>query len=58
MYDFARGAKLFDPLWNNEEFGLNPNETHLAQITGLLGQFPDRLLKRAADAGIYFDEEG
>lgn len=58
MYEFARGAKLFDPFWRNEESGLNPSETHLAQMTGLLGQFSSRLLAQGKQSDLYFDQNG
>lgn len=58
MYEFARGAKLFDPFWRNEESGLNPSETHLAQMTGLLGQFSSRLLAEGQQSDVYFDQNG
>ena len=58
MYEFARGAKLFDPQWNIEESGLTPYETHLAQMVGLLGEFPRTLLDSSPRAKQYFNAEG
>ncbi|KAI0073440.1 kinase-like protein [Panus rudis PR-1116 ss-1] len=58
MYEFARGAVLFDPTWQNKETGMDPTQTHLAQIVGLLGKFPTDLLKRAKKAQDYFDTDG
>lgn len=58
MYEFARGAQLFDPSWQNEETGMNPPQTHLAQIMGLLGDFPPSMLAKGSKTGRYFDEQG
>ncbi|KAF8867649.1 kinase-like protein [Gymnopilus junonius] len=58
IYEFARGSKLFDPAWKNEETGLDFPQTHLAQIVGVLGQFPRSLLERGERARNYFNEDG
>ncbi|KAF9077812.1 kinase-like domain-containing protein [Rhodocollybia butyracea] len=58
IYELARGAFLFDPFWQNEETGMNPPQTHLAQMTGLLGNFPVSLVKRGTKSSRYFDESG
>ncbi|KNZ77031.1 Serine/threonine-protein kinase SRPK3 [Termitomyces sp. J132] len=57
IYEFARGSKLSDPFWDNEGSGLNPPQTHLAQIVGLCGNFPLELLKRGKKSGQYFDDQ-
>ncbi len=58
MYEFARGALLFDPGRDTEISGMSPSETRLAQISGLLGQFPLNLVRKAADQARYFDRQG
>lgn len=58
IYELARGAILFDPFWNNEASGMNPPQTHLAQMTGILGDFPLSLVRRGTESEQYFDEFG
>ncbi|KAF9041465.1 kinase-like protein [Panaeolus papilionaceus] len=58
LYEFARGAKLFDPHWNTETSGLSPTQTHLSQMTGLLGNFPLQLLQKGSKSDSYFNEQG
>ncbi|KAJ7159643.1 kinase-like domain-containing protein [Mycena filopes] len=60
MYEFARGAVLFDPLWQNEETGLIPTQTHLAQMAGLLGAgaFSPKFLATGERAKEYFRSDG
>lgn len=52
------GSKLFDPHWDNEKSGMNPPQTHLAQITGLLGNFASEFLDRGTKSKRYFDDQG
>ncbi|KZT64847.1 kinase-like protein [Daedalea quercina L-15889] len=56
MYEFARGAVLFDPAWNNEETGMDFVETHLAQMVAVFGPFPQSFLVKGRKARDYFDE--
>ncbi|KAI0073218.1 kinase-like protein [Panus rudis PR-1116 ss-1] len=58
MYEFARGAALFDPTWQNNETGMDTTQTHLAQIAGLLGEFPVEFLKQGKKTPDYFDTNG
>lgn len=58
LYEFARGAQLFDPFWKNEESGMNPPQTHLAQMTGLFGDFPFEFMKKGTKSKRYFDDKG
>ncbi|KAF8808463.1 kinase-like protein [Phlegmacium glaucopus] len=58
LYEFARGAPLFDPFWKNEESEMKPAETHLAQITGLFGQFPFEFMRKGTESKRYFDGKG
>ncbi|ESK96782.1 serine protein kinase sky1 [Moniliophthora roreri MCA 2997] len=58
MYEFARGAQLFDPVWNIERTGMDTSQTHLAQMVALLGAFPRRFLTSGKKTHEYFDEEG
>ena len=37
---------------------MNPPQTHLAQIMGLLGDFPPSMLAKGSKTGRYFDEQG
>lgn len=58
MYEFARGAKLFDPGWNVDQSGMSRSQTHLAQVVGLLGEFPQSLIQSGKYAKRYFSDEG
>ncbi|KAF5353064.1 hypothetical protein D9758_008768 [Tetrapyrgos nigripes] len=58
MYEFLRGTSLFNPYARIKESRLNRYQNHLAQMVGLLGDFPSNLLDRAKDAQDYFDEKG
>ena len=58
MYEFARGAVLFDPTWKNEETGMDPVETHLAQMVAVFGPFPQSFLTTGRKARDYFDDMG
>ena len=58
MYEFARGAVLFDPAWQNAETGMDSTQTHLAQMVGLLGGFPKAFLAKGKKASRYFNEDG
>ncbi|EGN94656.1 hypothetical protein SERLA73DRAFT_77409 [Serpula lacrymans var. lacrymans S7.3] len=58
MYEFARGAKLFDPSWDCEVSGMNSAQTHLAQMVGLLGEIPSTLLEKGKRSELYFDAQG
>ncbi|KAF8799940.1 kinase-like protein [Phlegmacium glaucopus] len=58
VYEFARGSKLFDPHWDNENSGMNPPQTHLSQIAGLCGDFPPEFLDRCTKSKLYFDGQG
>ncbi|KAH9917295.1 kinase-like protein [Fomitopsis serialis] len=58
MYEFARGAILFDPAWQNEETGMDHTQTHLSQMVGLLGPFPQSFVAKGVAAKQYFDESG
>ncbi|KAJ7686685.1 kinase-like domain-containing protein [Mycena rosella] len=58
MYEFARGAVLFNPTWQNEQTGMDRTQTHLAQMSGLLGEFPDSFLAKGEKTKDYFDESG
>ncbi|KAF8809197.1 kinase-like protein [Phlegmacium glaucopus] len=58
LYEFARGAPLFNPFWKNEESGMKPAEAHLAQITGLFGQFPFEFMRKGTESNWYFDDKG
>ena len=58
MYEFARGAVLFDPTWKNEETGMNTVETHLAQMVAVFGPFPQSFLATGRRVTDYFDETG
>lgn len=58
IYELARDAVLFDPHWNLAETGWTPAQTHLAQMAGLLGEFPPSLLQRGKDTSQFFDEQG
>lgn len=51
-YEMARG----DPSWRREETGMTPPQTHLAQMTGLLGPFPPSLLERGTRFSRYIDD--
>ncbi|KAJ7512691.1 kinase-like protein [Mycena galericulata] len=60
MCEFALGTQLFDPSWQNEETGMNPTQTHLAQMVGLMGtsSFPQSFLAKGKKTKEYFDESG
>jgi serine/threonine-protein kinase SRPK3 len=58
MYEFMQGVNLFDPYWQIKETEMSRYQTHLAQMVGLLGDFPQVLLDRAKNAREYFDEKG
>ncbi|KAJ6470067.1 kinase-like protein [Mycena vitilis] len=58
MFEFARGAVLFDPSWQNEESGMDHTQTHLAQMVGLLGEFPKGLIAKGQKSQDYFDDSG
>ncbi|KAF8903653.1 kinase-like protein [Gymnopilus junonius] len=58
IYEFARGTKLFDPHWDNENSGMNPPQMHLSQIEGLCGAFPTDFLRRGKKSELYFDDQG
>ncbi|OCH92620.1 kinase-like protein [Obba rivulosa] len=58
MYEFARGARLFDPGWNVDQTGMSRSQTHLAQTVGLLGEFPGSLIQKGKHAKRYFNDEG
>ena len=58
MYELARGDHLFDPFWNNAKSGMTPGETHVAQMAGLLGDFPANLIEGGERSGQYFDDKG
>ncbi|EPS94311.1 hypothetical protein FOMPIDRAFT_1134622 [Fomitopsis schrenkii] len=58
MYEFARGAVLFDPSWKNEETSMDFVETHLAQIVSVFGPFPPSFIAEGRKAREYFDETG
>lgn len=58
IYEFSRGTKLFDPHWDNAQSGMGPEQTHLAQISGLCGEFPAALLSEGTRSRRYFDEQG
>ncbi|KAF5321252.1 hypothetical protein D9619_001150 [Psilocybe cf. subviscida] len=58
IYEFARGTKLFDPHWDNAQSGMSPSQTHLAQISGLCGDFPSAMLSEGSRTQQYFDEQG
>ncbi|KAJ7076498.1 kinase-like protein [Mycena belliarum] len=58
IYEFARGAVLFDPSWQNEETGMDYTQTHLSQMAGLLGDFPKSFLAKGEKTKVYFDESG
>ncbi|KAL0954424.1 hypothetical protein HGRIS_003410 [Hohenbuehelia grisea] len=58
MYEFSRGAVLFDPFWQNEKSGMNAPQTHLAQIIGLAGEFPLHMITEGEFASRYFDAQG
>jgi len=57
-YELARGRQLFNPFFANEESGLNPPQTHVAQIVGLLGDFPRNLLDAGSKSPRYFSPDG
>ncbi|KAJ3496429.1 hypothetical protein NLJ89_g10488 [Agrocybe chaxingu] len=58
MYQFARGAQLFDPYWDTQRTGMSRSQTHIAQIVGLLGQFPRELVDKGENSSRYFDRDG
>lgn len=58
IYEFVRGAALFDPYWNNATSGMDPKQTHIAQIVGLRGNFPRTLLDQGTLSAQYFDDRG
>ncbi|KAJ7666240.1 kinase-like protein [Mycena polygramma] len=58
MYEFARGAVLFDPSWQNKETGMDRTQTHLSQMVGLLGEFPEDLIAKGKKSRDYFDNSG
>lgn len=58
MYEFVSGDILFDPGCKTEILGMDPSESHLARISGLLGRFPLNLVRKAADQTRYFDRQG
>ncbi|KAJ6581142.1 kinase-like protein [Mycena capillaripes] len=58
IYEFARGAVLFDPSWQNEQTGMDRTQTHLSQMVGLLGDFPLDFLAQGEWTKDYFDEHG
>ncbi|KAK7691208.1 hypothetical protein QCA50_006311 [Cerrena zonata] len=58
LYEFVRGAILFDPNWNNEITGMNQAQTHLAQMVGLFGSFPHDLLQRSRRTAEFLDNQG
>ncbi|KAJ7484747.1 kinase-like protein [Mycena latifolia] len=58
VYEFARGAVLFDPSWQNEQTGMDRTQTHLSQMASLLGDFPKSFLARGSKTKDYFDETG
>ncbi|KDR82262.1 hypothetical protein GALMADRAFT_90824 [Galerina marginata CBS 339.88] len=58
VYEFFRGSKLFDPLWDIEKSGMNPTQTHLSQIAGLCGHFPPEFLARGRKSKLYVDHQG
>lgn len=58
MYELARGAALFDPAWQNAETGMDHAQTHLAQMVGLLGEFPKAFIAQGERSSTYFNEDG
>ena len=58
IYEFVRGAALFDPYWNNATSGMHLKQTHIAQIVGLRGNFPRTLLDQGTLSAQYFDDRG
>ncbi|TDL23733.1 kinase-like protein [Rickenella mellea] len=58
IYEFARGAKLFEPHWDNENSGMNPTQTLLSQITGLCGDFSPEFINRGRKSKLYFNDQG
>ena len=58
IYEFVRGTQLFDPSWNLKRSGMSATQTHLAQMAGLLGEFPQALLQRGEHTHCFFDEQG
>ncbi|PPQ66988.1 hypothetical protein CVT26_009947 [Gymnopilus dilepis] len=58
IYEFAKGTRLFDSSWRIEDIEMTPPQIHLAQMVGVLGEFPRSLLERGERAKNYFDDEG
>ncbi|KIY65401.1 kinase-like protein [Cylindrobasidium torrendii FP15055 ss-10] len=58
MHEFASGSALFDPTWDNEGSGLDHTQTHLAQIVGLLGDFPKAFRDQGTKSSKYFNTQG
>ncbi|TBU29016.1 kinase-like protein [Dichomitus squalens] len=58
VYELATGDVLFNPHTSKRHKDMDHAAAHLAQIEGLLGQFPIRFLEQGRFAGHYFSNEG
>ena len=58
IYELATGDVLFNPHTSKRHKDMDPTAVHLAQIEGLLGQFPVRFLEKGGFAGHYFSNQG
>ncbi|WQF87738.1 Putative protein kinase [Colletotrichum destructivum] len=56
IWELAEGRLLFDGTWAPRD-SYTP-EAHLAQMKAVLGAFPERLLARSKNRGLYFDSKG
>ena len=56
IWELAEGKFLFDGTWTPNS-SYTP-EAHLAQITAVFGDFPQRLLDRCKNRERYFDPDG
>ncbi|KAJ0155622.1 Serine/threonine-protein kinase SRPK [Colletotrichum tanaceti] len=56
IWELAEGRLLFDGMWASRDS--YTSEAHLAQMTAVLGAFPERLLARSRNRDRYFDSEG
>lgn len=58
VYELLTGEALFDPFFQTAELGLSPEESHLIQMTELLGQIPEELVRAGEHSGRWFNESG
>ncbi|CCF32402.1 serine kinase [Colletotrichum higginsianum] len=56
IWELAQSRLLFDGTWAPRD-SYTP-EAHLAQMTAVLGAFPERLLARSKNRDLYIDSEG